>query len=111
MIMNTTQKETSINPRELHRRLAAGLPARLLDVRTPGEYEAAHVPGAELIPLDELDAADFCREHGIMTRRSTCCASLAGGRKRRLKSWNARGFAVVCSSKVERRRGSTPGCR
>ena len=62
MIVNTTQKETSINPRELQRRLAAGLPARLLDVRTPGEYEAAHVPGAELIPLDELDAADFCRE-------------------------------------------------
>jgi len=62
--MNTTQTETSIRPRELHRCLAAGQPAQLLDVRTPGEYAAAHVPGANLIPLDELDAADFCRQQG-----------------------------------------------
>jgi rhodanese-related sulfurtransferase len=62
MIVNTKQPETSIGPRELQRRLAAGQPARLLDVRTPGEHAAAHVPGAKLIPLDELDAAAFRRE-------------------------------------------------
>ena len=28
--------------------------ATLLDVRTPEEYEELHVPGAVLIPLDEL---------------------------------------------------------
>jgi rhodanese-related sulfurtransferase len=33
---------------------AAGLP--VLDVRNPDEYEAAHVPGAVLIPLGELGA-------------------------------------------------------
>ena len=27
----------------------------ILDVRQPGEYEAAHLPGAKLIPLGELD--------------------------------------------------------
>jgi rhodanese-related sulfurtransferase len=64
MIMNAMQPETSVSPRELHRRLDAGQPARLLDVRTPGEHAAAHVPGAKLIPLDELDAAAFCRERG-----------------------------------------------
>jgi rhodanese-related sulfurtransferase len=64
MIMNAMQTETSISPLELHRRLDAGQPARLLDVRTPGEHAAAHVPGAKLIPLDELDAAAFCRERG-----------------------------------------------
>lgn len=26
----------------------------LLDVRQPGEYERAHIPGARLIPLPEL---------------------------------------------------------
>ena len=26
----------------------------LLDVRQPGEYEKAHIPGAKLIPLPEL---------------------------------------------------------
>ena len=42
--------------------MAAGQAACLLDVRTPAEYAAAHVPGTRLIPLDELDAAAFCRE-------------------------------------------------
>lgn len=27
----------------------------ILDVRQPGEYEAAHLPGAKLIPMGELD--------------------------------------------------------
>lgn len=27
----------------------------LVDVRQPGEYEEAHLPGAKLIPLDELE--------------------------------------------------------
>ena len=37
---------------ELAERLAGG--AVLLDVREVDEYEEAHVPGAELIPLSEL---------------------------------------------------------
>ncbi len=57
-----TQSETSITPRELQSRLAAGQPARLLDVRTPAEHASVHVPGVRLLPLDELDAAAFCRE-------------------------------------------------
>jgi len=39
---------------ELARRRADG--AFVLDVRRPDEYEAAHVPGAVLVPLDELAA-------------------------------------------------------
>src|SRR5580765_3700368 len=45
----------SISPRELHRKMAAGEPLALVDVRTPGEYRATHVPGAVLEPLDSLD--------------------------------------------------------
>jgi rhodanese-related sulfurtransferase len=30
--------------------------AFILDVRTPEEWEAGHIPGATLIPLDELEA-------------------------------------------------------
>jgi rhodanese-related sulfurtransferase len=37
---------------ELASRQAAG--AALIDVRQPFEYDEAHVPGAVLIPLDEL---------------------------------------------------------
>ena len=80
--MNPTQTETSIGACELQGRLAAGQPARLLDVRTPGEYAAAHVPGAKLIPLDGLDAAAFCRERGADgTPVYVLCQS--GGRARR----------------------------
>ena len=28
----------------------------LIDVRQPGEYEQGHLPGAQLIPVGELDA-------------------------------------------------------
>ncbi len=62
--MNPTQTETAVTARELQRRRAAGQAACLLDVRTPGEFAAAHVPGAKLIPLEALDAAAFRRERG-----------------------------------------------
>jgi rhodanese-related sulfurtransferase len=35
----------------------------LLDVRTPGEFEAVHVPRARLFPLDTLDCARLLAEH------------------------------------------------
>ncbi|MGI8983336.1 MAG: rhodanese-like domain-containing protein [Acidimicrobiales bacterium] len=40
---------------ELAAALAAG-PVPLFDVRQPEEYEAAHVPGAKLIPLADVVA-------------------------------------------------------
>ncbi len=39
----------------LHSALQARPDLLLVDVRTPGEYEAGHVPGARLLPLQELD--------------------------------------------------------
>lgn len=54
----------TITPRELYRRLQAGAPAELLDVRTPPEHAAAHVAGTRLIPLDQLDAGEFARRRG-----------------------------------------------
>ena len=62
--MNPIQTETSLSVRELQNRLASGAPALLLDVRTPGEFGTAHVPGAKLIPLDQLDPAAFMRDRG-----------------------------------------------
>ena len=62
--MNTLQAKTSIQPLELQHLLAEGRPAQLLDVRTPGEFAAAHVPGARLTPLGDLDPAAFQRERG-----------------------------------------------
>jgi rhodanese-related sulfurtransferase len=60
--MNQMQTESVIQPQELQRRLATGLAACLIDVRSPAEYNAVHVPGARLMPLDQLDAAAVRRE-------------------------------------------------
>jgi rhodanese-related sulfurtransferase len=80
--MNKTQTENSVTAQELQRRMAAGQAACLLDVRTPGEYAAAHVPGTKLIPLDELNVAAFCRErNGDCSPVYVLCQS--GGRARR----------------------------
>jgi rhodanese-related sulfurtransferase len=82
MIDAKTPAGRSIGVSELQRRLAAGGPALLLDVRTPGEHAAAHVPGTKLIPLDELDAAILCRERGADgTPVYVLCQS--GGRAKR----------------------------
>ena len=51
--MTTMQSKTSVSPRELNRLLAEGCSLEMLDVRTPAEYAAEHVPGARPIPLDE----------------------------------------------------------
>ena len=110
MIDAKTPAGRSIGVSELQRRLAAGEPALLLDVRTPGEHAAVHVPGAKLIPLDELDAAVLCRERGADGRRFMCCASPVAARRRPLRNWSMRACRAVFSWKAARRRGLTPGC-
>ncbi|WP_106400056.1 rhodanese-like domain-containing protein [Actinocorallia populi] len=49
--------------KELRERLAGPNPPRLLDVRTPGEFATAHIPGSRNVPLDTL------REHCEELRR------------------------------------------
>ncbi|HPC61748.1 MAG TPA: rhodanese-like domain-containing protein [Verrucomicrobiota bacterium] len=41
-----------VSPREARAWLAKG--ARIIDVRTPGEYQSRHVPGAINVPLGDL---------------------------------------------------------
>lgn len=43
-----------MTPTELAERLAAPNPPRLLDVRQPDEFAIVALPGAKLIPLNEL---------------------------------------------------------
>lgn len=43
-----------IGPEELNERLERGERIRLIDVRQPWEHELAHLPGSELVPLDQL---------------------------------------------------------
>ena len=46
-----------ITPRELADRIARGDTPRIIDVREPHEWAIARIPGAELIPLATLGAA------------------------------------------------------
>lgn len=60
---------------------SVGPDALLLDVRTPGEFAALHVPGSVLLPLDVVEPA---RVRELMAGKSAClllCQS--GGRARR----------------------------
>ena len=50
----------------------------VIDVRTPAEFRTEHVSGAELLPLDRLNAADFTQSHGAKTPVYILCQS--GGR-------------------------------
>lgn len=52
-----------ISPAALSAFLTAGNIHDLLDVRTPPEYASAHVPGANLIPLNELKVGAYLAQH------------------------------------------------
>jgi rhodanese-related sulfurtransferase len=56
-------KSRSISPAALAASLGAGNIHELLDVRTPPEYDSAHVPGARLIPLGQLKVEALLAEH------------------------------------------------
>jgi rhodanese-related sulfurtransferase len=61
----------------LRAELAGGSAPRLLDVRTPGEFQAGHIEGAVNLPLDQLDA-HAARIAGGTGRLAVVCQ--AGGR-------------------------------
>lgn len=46
-----------ISPLDLTGRLNSDPDVTVLDVRSPAEYRAGHIPGARLLPVDELDAS------------------------------------------------------
>lgn len=98
---------STIPPRELHSRIAQGAKPYLVDVRTPGEYRAVHVPGALLMPLDKLDPAALAKDQGVvhllcqtdvraqraaeqLTAAGIACIVVEGG----TKAWAAAGLPV-----------------
>lgn len=71
----------SISPTALASFLAAGGAHELLDVRTPPEYDTAHVPGAKLIPLNELKTGAFLARHRVGSPVYVLCQSGARATK------------------------------
>jgi rhodanese-related sulfurtransferase len=98
---------TTISPSDLQARIAQGEKLVLIDVRSPGEHAAVHVPGVVLMPLDRLDPQAvprdqgtvhlFCQAGGRATRAAetltaagvSCCV-VSGG----TSAWAAAGLPV-----------------
>ena len=57
----------SISPQELQTRMAKGDAPLVVDVRTPEEFRAGHIPGAINVPHDQVAAraAELSGEHGV----------------------------------------------
>jgi rhodanese-related sulfurtransferase len=108
--MNTPMPAT-IDSAELRTLLDSPTPPRVLDVRTPGEFETVHMPGAYNVPLDLLrehrdeilshldqDVVLVCRsgqraaqaEETLRAAGLTNVHILDGG----ITAWEAEGFAV-----------------
>ena len=100
-----------VDPHGLAERLDSAAPPRLLDVRTPAEFETAHIPGSYNVPLDLLreHRDEICRhldEEVVLVCRSGARAAqaeealraaglpnmhiLQGG----IVDWETKGFAV-----------------
>lgn len=86
------QTKTSVSPGELNRLLAAPGGVDLLDVRTPGEFAAAHVPGARLVPLDELDVASFLKQRGDSGKPVYVLCQSGGRARRAIEKFQRAGF-------------------
>ena len=58
-----------ISPDELHRRNQADSAPTVIDVRSPDEYRAGHLPGAVNLPADQLQErlADIPADRPVVT--------------------------------------------
>lgn len=92
MIAKMVQTQTPVSPHELHQLMTAGRPAELLDVRTPAEFAAAHVPGARLVPLDELDCAAFLKQRGASDGPVYVLCQSGGRARRAIEQFQRAGF-------------------
>jgi rhodanese-related sulfurtransferase len=105
---------TTVDSQQLSRLLRRDAKPRLIDVRTPGEFETAHIPGSYNVPLDVLrehrdelvrhldDVVLICRsgqraktaEETLRQAGLSNVHILEGG----VTAWQANGFDVRCGT-------------
>ena len=101
----------TIDSHDLRRQLDSAAPPRVLDVRTPGEFETAHIAGAYNVPLDLLrehrdEIVSHLADQVVLVCRSGQRAAQAEETLRAagldnvhildggITAWEAKGFAV-----------------
>jgi len=109
----TAPTDAAITSTQLRDLLASSAPLRILDVRTPAEFETSHISGSYNVPLDLLNqhgpemVRQLNNEHDVvLVCRSGQCsiqaaellrnAGLTGGRvlEKGITDWEGQGFAV-----------------
>ena len=107
----TTSAPITIDPLRLQTLLESGAAPRLLDVRTPAEFESAHIVGSYNVPLDLLrehrdeivehldhDVVLVCRSGQRAARAEESLRGAGLGNVHILEggivAWQANGFAV-----------------
>jgi len=73
----------SISTDQLFEKLSRDRHLRLIDVRTPAEYRAAHVEGADNVPLDRLDPEKVAAEFAITSENPLFVICWSGNRSRK----------------------------
>jgi len=80
MTLTTAQIASGlISPTEAKNLLAADAKIVLLDVRTPSEYAAGHIPRSKLLPYDEITAETAGK--AIPTKDATVIVYCRSGRR------------------------------
>jgi rhodanese-related sulfurtransferase len=82
----------TLNIDEAETRMQENPKPYLLDVRQPGEYTQGHIPGAKLIPLDQLAN----RAHKLPKNREIICVCRTGNRSRiATRQLNEAGYQAI----------------
>lgn len=103
----------AITSAELHQQLESSTAPRIIDVRTPAEFETSHIPGSHNVPLDVLDehsreiarllgegqdAVLVCRsgQRSAKAQQLLRNAGLTGGRllEKGILDWEKQGYSV-----------------
>jgi rhodanese-related sulfurtransferase len=66
----------TLTARQLDRLRDDGIPTQVVDVRSPGEYAAGHIPGAINLPLEEI----VLRQGEFDIRQRVVVVCKSGGR-------------------------------
>jgi rhodanese-related sulfurtransferase len=95
--MPTTTHSTLL-PEDLYAQQQRGQTVHLIDVRTPGEYQAVHAVSAQLVPLDSLDPQALMTAHQVSSDNPLYLICRTGTRAQQAwKRFHDAGFTqVVC---------------
>ncbi len=92
MKVSLTINANNVTPHELHELLDENADVELLDVRTPGEHAAAHVPGARLLPLDDLHPPAFLNQRRAPEKPIYVICQTTRRARKAIKKFQSAGF-------------------